>query len=72
MHKCTLTMTSNAEANGTDVCICHELDASCLPNTFPRVTKSANPIRVSISSIFLDGVEGERGENQTKMQTRGY
>jgi hypothetical protein len=32
----------------------HELDAVSLPNTFPCVSKFANPIRASISSIFLN------------------
>jgi hypothetical protein len=37
----------------------HQLDPSSVPKTFPRVTKLANPIRESISSIVLECTEGE-------------
>jgi len=45
----------------------HELGASSLPNsnTFPRVTKFANPIRASISSIVLDAQIEGRGKAET-------
>jgi len=48
---CENSRTSNSGA--VDIQRYHELGTASLPNTLPRVTKFANPIRASISSIFL-------------------
>jgi len=60
-------VTSNGGAGET-----HELGFSSLPNTFPRVTKLANPIRESISSIVLDAWRETRSYNVSSAKKEKY